>query len=89
MAVIYLTGVLDNAGAVSLGTANPTIQATGINAGSRVSFVQRGAGTTQFARGGSSLIKLSNPTLTLDQFDVMEFVFDGTFWCEASRSVNA
>ena len=83
------TILLDNALSVTLGTANAAIQTSGINAGSRISFVQRGAGTTTFQRGGSSALKQTNANVALDQFDTMEFVFDGTFWCEASRSNNA
>lgn len=83
------TILLDNAGAVALGTANATIQATGINAGSRIAFVQRGAGSTTFARGGSSLLKLANPTVSLNQFGTLELLFDGTYWCALATSSNA
>ena len=83
------TILLDNALSVTLGTANAAIQTSGINAGSRISFVQRGAGTTTFQRGGSSALKQTNANIALDTFDTMEFVFDGTFWCEVSHSHNA
>ena len=83
------TILLDNVLSVTLGTANAAIQTSGINAGSRISFVQRGAGTTTFQRGGSSALKQTNANIALDTFDTMEFVFDGTFWCEVSHSHNA
>ena len=81
--------LLANAGAVNLGTANATLQTSGINAGSRVTFVQKGAGTTTFSRGGSSALKLTNPSHALAPFATLELVFDGTFWCELSQSNNA
>lgn len=83
------TILLDNAGAVSLGTANATIQTTGITAGSRIAFLQRGAGSTTFARGGSSLLKLANPTVSLNQYGTLELIFDGTYWCALATSSNA
>jgi len=83
------TVLLNNAGAVNLGTANATIQTTGINAGSRIAFVQVGAGTTTFSRGGSSGLKLTNPSHALAQYATLELVFDGTFWCQLSQANNA
>jgi hypothetical protein len=83
------TVLLANAGAVNLGTANATIQTAGVNAGSRITFAQVGAGTTTFARGGSSLLKLTNPSHALSQYATLELVFDGTFWCELAQSNNA
>jgi hypothetical protein len=83
------TVLLTNAGAVNLGTANATIQTAGINPGSRITFVQKGAGTTTFSRGGSSALKLTNPSHALAPYATLELVFDGTFWCELSQSNNA
>ena len=81
--------LLANAGAVDLGTANATIQTVGINAGTRVTFIQNGAGTTTFRRGGSSLIRLSAASHAIAQYGTLEFVYNGTNWCEISESNNA
>lgn len=81
--------LLANAGAVDLGTANATIQTTGINAGTRVLFVQKGAGTTTFRRGGSTLLRLSNASHAVAQYGTLELVYDGTNWCEVALANNA
>jgi hypothetical protein len=81
--------MLTNAGAVDLGTANATIQTTGINAGTRVTFVQKGAGTTTFRRGGSTLLRLSNASHAVAQYGTLELVYDGANWCEVALANNA
>ena len=81
--------LLANAGNVDLGTANATIQTTGINAGTRVTFVQKGAGTTTFRRGGSTLLRLASPNHAVAQYGTLELVYDGANWCEIANSNNA
>jgi hypothetical protein len=81
--------LLANAGNVDLGTANATIQTTGINAGTRVTFVQKGAGTTTFRRGGSTLLRLTNPNHAVAQYGTLELVYDGANWCEVALAANA
>ena len=81
--------LLANAGAIDLGTANATIQTTGINAGTRVTFVQKGAGTTTFRRGGSTLLRLTNASHAVAQYGTLELVYDGANWCELALSNNA
>jgi hypothetical protein len=81
--------LLTNAGNIDLGTANATIQTTGINAGTRLTFVQNGAGTTTFRRGGSSLLRLSSASHAIAQYGTLEFVYNGTNWCEIAESNNA
>ena len=81
--------LLTNAGAIDLGTANATIQTTGINAGTRVTFVQKGAGTTTFRRGGSTLLRLTNASHAVAQYGTLELVYDGANWCELALSNNA
>ena len=81
--------LLANTGAVDLGTAVATIQTVGINAGTRVTFVQKGTGTTTFRRGGSTLCRLSNASHAVAQYGTLEFVYDGANWCELALSNNA
>jgi len=78
-----------NAGAVDLGTANATIQTSGITAGTRVTFIQTGAGTTTFRRGGSTLLKLSAASHAVAQYHTLELVYSGAFWCEIAFANNA
>jgi len=80
---------LSNAGAVDLGTANATIETSGITAGTRVTFIQTGAGTTTFRRGGSTLLKLSATSHAVAQYHVLELVYGGGFWCEIAFANNA
>jgi hypothetical protein len=81
--------LLSNAGAVDLGTANATIQTSGITAGTRVTFIQNGAGTTTFRRGGSTLLKLSAASHAVAQYHTLELVYSGAFWCEIAFGNNA
>ena len=81
--------LLSNAGAVDLGTANATIQTSGITAGTRVTFIQNGAGTTTFRRGGSTLLKLSAASHAVAQYHTLELVYSGAFWCEIAFANNA
>lgn len=78
-----------NAGAVDLGTANATIQTSGITAGTRVTFIQTGAGTTTFRRGGSTLLKLSAASHAVAQYHTLELIYSGAFWCEIAFANNA
>jgi hypothetical protein len=81
--------LLANAGAVDLGTAVATIQTVGINAGTRVTFVQKGTGTTTFRRGGSTLCRLTNASHAVAQYGTLELVYDGANWCEVALANNA
>jgi hypothetical protein len=81
--------LLANTGAVDLGTAVATIQTVGINAGTRVTFVQKGTGTTTFRRGGSTLLRLTNASHAVAQYGTLELVYDGANWCELALSNNA
>jgi hypothetical protein len=81
--------LLSNAGAVDLGTANETIQTSGITAGTRVTFIQNGAGTTTFRRGGSTRLKLSAASHAVAQYHTLELVYSGAFWCEIAFANNA
>jgi hypothetical protein len=81
--------LLSNAGAVDLGTANATIQTSGITAGTRVTFIQNGAGTTTFRRGGSTLLKLSAASHAVAQYHTLELVYSGAFWCEIAFGNNS
>ena len=81
--------LLTNTGNVDLGTAVATIQTVGINAGTRVTFVQKGAGTTTFRRGGSTLLRLSNASHAVAQYGTLELVYDGANWCEVALANNA
>ena len=81
--------LLANTGAVDLGTANATIQTVGINAGTRVTFVQKGTGTTTFRRGGSTLLRLTNASHAVAQYGTLELVYDGANWCELALANNA
>ena len=80
--------LLSNAGAVDLGTANATIQTSGITAGTRVTFIQNGAGTTTFRRGGSTLLKLSAASHAVAQYHTLELIYSGAFWCEIAFANN-
>jgi hypothetical protein len=81
--------LLTNAGAVDLGTANATIDTSGIAAGTRVTFIQTGAGTTTFRRGGSTLLKLSAASHAVAQYHTLELVYSGAFWCEIAFANNS
>jgi hypothetical protein len=81
--------LLANTGNVDLGTAVATIQTVGINAGTRVTFIQTGAGTTTFRRGGSTLLKLSAASHAVAQYHTLELVYSGAFWCEIAFANNA
>ena len=81
--------LLANTGNVDLGTAVATIQTVGINAGTRVTFVQKGTGTTTFRRGGSTLCRLANASHAVAQYGTLELVYDGANWCELALSNNA
>ena len=72
-------------------TATPNIQTSGITAGTRVTFIG-GANAVTFQRESAlagSELRMTNPTQTVDLYDVITFVYDGSFWREASFMSNS
>jgi hypothetical protein len=66
-------------------TATPTLQTAGITAGTRVTLIGNNGNHTIFQResalAGSGL-RLANASHTVDQYDTLTLLFDGTYWCE-------
>jgi hypothetical protein len=54
-----------------------------------VTFIQNGAGTTTFRRGGSTLLKLSAASHAVAQYHTLELVYSGAFWCEIAFANNS
>lgn len=82
--------LLQPAGVVLM-TATPTLQTAGITAGTRVSLVGNNGNSTEFQRESDlagSALRLTNPSRTVGQYDVLELVFDGLQWCQTSFSDN-
>lgn len=72
-------------------TALPTLQTSGIAAGTRVTLIG-GANAVTFQRESAlagSALRLASPTQTIDNYDVMTMMFDGTYWREVSVSLNS
>lgn len=84
LAVNTPTVFLTNAGAVDLGGAALNVVTSGITNGTRVTFIQTGAGTTKFHKdsGNNTYLQLSNASHTLGQYDSLTLIFTGTYWVE-------
>lgn len=84
------TIILNPAAPVTM-TALPTLQTSGITAGTRITLIG-GANAVTFQRESSlsgSKLRLASPTQTIDLYDVMTLIFDGSFWRETSVSLNS
>lgn len=84
------TIILNPAAPVTM-TAIPTLQTSGIAAGTRVTLIG-GTNAVTFQRESSlagSKLRLASPTQTIDLYDVMTLMFDGSFWREVSVSLNS
>ena len=72
-------------------TATPTLQISGIATGTRVSLIGGANATTlqrESALAGSKL-RLSNSNHVVNQYDVLELIFDGSFWREIAFANNS
>lgn len=72
-------------------TATPTLQTAGIAAGTRVTLIG-GPNETTVQREGTlagSGLRLTNNTHAINQYDILELIFDGTYWREIAYSNNA
>lgn len=69
-------------------TALPTLQTSGITAGTRLTLIGGdGSFHTVLQRESAltnSKLRLGSPTQTVALYDVMTLIFDGNFWCEVS-----
>lgn len=72
-------------------TATPTLQTSGIATGTRVSLIGGANATTlqrESALAGSKL-RLTNSNHVVNQYDVLELIFDGSFWLEIAFANNS
>lgn len=84
------TIILNPAAPVTM-TALPSVQTAGIAAGTRLTLIG-GANAVTFQRESAlagSKLRLASPTQTIDNYDVMTLMFDGSFWREVSVSLNS
>jgi hypothetical protein len=72
-------------------TALPNIQTAGIATGTRVTFIG-GTNAVTFQRESAlagSKLRMGSPTQTVDLYDVITFIYDGSFWREVSFMSNS
>jgi hypothetical protein len=89
--VTAATVFLTNGGPVDLDGGDPEVQTGNISAGTRVTIIQTGEGTTTFrntSNDATSKLKLSNPSHTLGQYDALTLIFTGTFWVQVGFENN-
>lgn len=84
------TGIINmtNAGAAVM-LATPTIATSGIAAGTKVTLVGSGAGTTTLTDDGTlpgSALQLGASTRAIAQYQTIVLVYNGTYWIEESYS---
>jgi hypothetical protein len=89
--VTAATVFLTNSGPADLNGGDPEVQTGNISAGTRVTIIQTGGGTTTFrntSNDATSKLKLSNASHTLGQYDALTLIFTGTFWVQVGFENN-
>jgi len=84
------TIILNPAAPVTM-TATPTLQTAGIATGTRVSLIG-GANATTLQRVGTlagSALRMTANNHVVNQYDVLELIFDGSFWREIAFANNS
>jgi hypothetical protein len=84
------TIILNPAAPVTM-TATPTLQTAGIATGTRVSLIG-GANATTLQRVGTlagSALRMTANNHVVNQYDVLELIFDGSFWREIAFVNNS
>jgi hypothetical protein len=84
------TIILNPAAPVTM-TATPTLQTAGIETGTRVSLIG-GANATTLQRVGTlagSALRMTANNHVVNQYDVLELIFDGSFWREIAFANNS
>jgi hypothetical protein len=86
------TILLTNAGPIGLLGAHPNLQTTDIEAGTKVTLIQTGAGNTTFwselSDAGSALRLDGTASKTLNQYDTLTLVYTGTYWVQVGYANN-
>lgn len=84
------TIILNPAAPVTM-TATPNLQTSGIAAGTRVTLIGSANATTVQREGtlAGSGLRMTNNSHAINQYDVLELIFDGTFWREIAFANNS
>jgi hypothetical protein len=84
------TIILNPAAPVTM-TATPTLQTAGIATGTRVSLIGSANATTLQRVGtlAGSALRLTANNHVVNQYDVLELIFDGSFWREIAFANNS